>query len=109
MNRSLHNGAKRILLGVAVAAAVVFSMAAAQAWWGPGPVGWDPQEAYLDEYGFLDPYGQTPGDFRRMQRDHWKAVMGYPVYYENIAPYGPRPADVRRQYHRKMQRLRGYY
>jgi hypothetical protein len=111
MNRSSHNGVKRVLLAMAVVSAVVFSTATAQAWWGPvapGAGGWDPQEAYLDEYGFLDPYGPMPGDFRRMHRDNWKAVMGYPVYHENVGPYGPRPSDVRKQHHRKMQRLWGY-
>jgi hypothetical protein len=110
MNRSLHRGVKRILLALLATAAVMFSAATAEAWWGsaPGIGGWDPQEAYLDEYGFLDPYGPTLGDIRRLHRDQWRAVMGYPVYYENIGPYGPRPSDLRRQYHRKTMRLWGY-
>jgi hypothetical protein len=110
MNRSLHKGMKRILLVIVAAATVVFSAATAQAWWGPGPgVGaWDPHEAFLDEYGFLDPYGPTPGDFRRLERDRWKAIMGYPVYYQNVGPWGPRPSDLQRQYHRKTMRLWGY-
>jgi hypothetical protein len=99
-----------MLLVVTAAAAVAFSAATAQAWWGPAPGigGWDPQEAFLDEYGFLDPYGPTPGDFRRLHRDQWKTAMGYPVYHENVGPWGPRLSDLQRQYHRKTMRLWGY-
>lgn len=49
-----------------------------------------------------------PSDFLRLQRDQWKAMMGYPVYYENIGPYGPRLSDVQRQYHRKTMRVWSY-
>jgi len=110
MNRSLHTGVKKMIMVIAVAATVIFSTALAQAWWGPGPgVGlWDPQEAYLDEYGFLDPYGPAPSDIRRLHRDQWKAMMGYPVSYQNIGPYGPRPLDLRQQYHRNAMRMWGY-
>jgi hypothetical protein len=110
MNRSLHNALKRMLLVMTVAAAVIFSTAIAQAWWGPGQGmgSWDPQEAYLDEYGFLDPYGPTPSDIRRLHRDQWKSMMGYPVSYQNMGPYGPRPSDLRQQYHRKTMRAWGY-
>ena len=110
MNRSLHTSVIKMILVIAVAATVAFSTAVAQAWWGRGPPAglWDPQEAYLDEYGFLDPYGPTPGDIRRLHRDQWKAMWGYPVFYQNIGPYGPRPSDLRQQYHRKARRIWGY-
>ena len=110
MNRSLHTGVKKMIMVIAVAATVIFSTTVAQAYWGPGlGVGsWDPQEAYLDEYGFLDPYGPTPSDIRRLHRDQWKAMMGYPVSCQHIGPYGPRPSDLRQQYHRKAMRIWGH-
>jgi hypothetical protein len=48
---------KRKLLAVTIAAAALLTMTSANAWWGPGgPIawGWDPHEAYLEEYGFFD-------------------------------------------------------
>jgi hypothetical protein len=111
MKNALHRKTRNIVLVAAMAAAVFFPAAAANAWLGPvgpGALGWDPYEAYLDEYGFLDPYGPSIGDLRRMQRDRWRAMMGYPVYIGGVGPYGPRPADVIRQYHRKASRWWGY-
>lgn len=106
----LHKTGKR-LLTAAVTAAMLSTASSAGAWWGPvGPYpgGWDPHEAYLEEYGFLDRYGPSIGDIRRRHRDNWKAMMGRPVYLDGVGPYGPTRADVRRQYHRKLKRLWGY-
>jgi hypothetical protein len=111
MDRPLQHRARKRLLATAVAAAALFWATSVAAWWGPGGPyawGWDPQEAYLDEYGLLDPYGPTLGDIRRMHRDNWKQLMGHPVYRSGVGPYGPRPADVRRQQYRKARRLWGY-
>jgi hypothetical protein len=111
MNMSLQPAIRKKLLLAALTAATLLVATAAEGWWGPGGPGawgWDPQEAYLEEYGFLDPFGPTPGDIRRMQRDRWREMMGYPVYRAGVGPYGPRPSDVRRQYHRKARRLWGY-
>jgi hypothetical protein len=102
------------LLAAAVAAAALLTMTSANAWWGPpggpgGPVawGWDPHEAYLDEYGFFDPYGPSVSDINRMYRDNWYAARGYPVY-RGVGPFGPSYSDVRRQYMRKLRRAWGY-
>jgi hypothetical protein len=101
---------KRKLLAVTIAAAALLTMTSANAWWGPGgPVawGWDPQEAYLDEYGFFDPYGPSISDIERMHRDNWYAARGYPVF-RGVGPYGPSVSDIRRQYMRKLRRSWGY-
>ena len=94
-----------------LADALVLPVTSAEAWWGPGgPVGWgwDPQEAYLHEYGYDHPYGPTLGDIRRMQRDNWRAFRGYPVYVDNVGPRGPTLADVTRQQRRKYRHVWGY-
>lgn len=111
MNMSLQPAIRKKLLVAAITAAALLLTTAAEGWWGPGGPGawgWDPQEAYLEEYGFLDPFGPTLGDIRRMQRDRWKEMIGYPVYRDNVGPYGPRPSDVRRQQRRKARRFWGY-
>lgn len=111
MNKSLHHKTKKKLLTAAITAAILFTATSAGAWWGPGGPyagGWDPYEAYLEEYGLLDRYGPSRGDIRRMHRDNWRAMMGYPVYRDDVGPYGPTRSDVRRQYHRKAKRLWGY-
>ncbi|MGD2137576.1 MAG: hypothetical protein PVJ66_05005 [Gammaproteobacteria bacterium] len=108
MNMPLEHETRKKLLIATIAAAVLCWATPAAAWWGPGMPyagGWDPQEAYLEEYGFLDPHGPTPGDIRRMQRDRWKELMGYPVYRAGVGPYGPTLSDVRRQHFRKARRL----
>ena len=104
----------RKLLAATLAAAVFLPAPTADAWgpWGPwGPVagGWDPHEAYLEEYGYLDRYGPTLGDIRRMNRDSWRAARGYPVRIDNVGPYGPTMSDVIRQNRRKMRRMWGYW
>jgi hypothetical protein len=112
MNRSSSHKTRKKLLAMAISAAVLFPATSADAWWGPGGPGawgWDPQEAYLNEYGFLDRYGPTPGDIRRMQRDNWKEMLGYPAHRSGIGLYGPRPSDVRRQQYRKARRFWGYF
>lgn len=43
-----------------------------------------------------------------MQRDNWRAFMGYPVYIDNVGPRGPSYADVTRQYRRKLRNTWGY-
>jgi hypothetical protein len=110
MTTSLH-GRGRKLLAATLAAAVLLPVSSAEAWWGPGgPAAWawDPQEAFLEEYGYLDRYGPTIGDIRRMHRDSWRAARGYPVRIANVGPYGPTRGDIKRQHHRKMRRMWGY-
>jgi hypothetical protein len=106
------NATRSKLLAVAIAAAALLTMTSANAWWGPSPVGpgvwgWDPYEAYLDEYGFFDRYGPSATDIERMYRDNWYAARGYPVY-RGVGPYGPSASDIRRQYMRKLRRSWGY-
>ncbi len=111
MNKPFHCQIKRILLTLLITTAVCFPAASAYAWWRPGGPyagGWDPNEAYLNEYGFLDRHGPTTGDFRRMHRDNWRGMRGYPVNRGGIGRYGPTLSDVRRQHHRKARRLWGY-
>jgi hypothetical protein len=103
---SLNRSVKKPLVAL-LAAALLLPVSTANAWRGPA-VGWDPQEAYLHEYGYLDPYGPTLGDIRRMQRDSWRYFMGYPVYIDNVGPRGPTYADVIRQ-QRRMYRPGGYW
>jgi hypothetical protein len=111
MKTTSRHGTGRKLLVAMLAGALVLPVSTADAWWGPGgPMawGWDPQEAYLHEYGYDHPYGPTLGDIRRMQRDNWRAFMGYPVYIDNVGPRGPSYADVTRQYRRKLRNTWGY-
>ena len=57
--------------------AALAASASAGAWWGGyDHNAWrcDPQMAYLDEYGFLDYYGPSRTDFRRLNRDQWRAI-----------------------------------
>ena len=109
---------KSKVFAAAIAAATLFTMTSANAWWGPGGPGawgggpggwgWDPQEAYLDEYGFFDRYGPSSADFRRMHRDNWDAAWGYPVRRGGLGPWGPSLSDIRRQQQRKWRRMWGY-
>jgi hypothetical protein len=106
------NATKSKLLAAAIAVAALFTVSSANAWWGPGPVGpgywgWDPQEAYLDEYGFFDRWGPSISDIERMHRDNWYAARGYPVY-RGVGPFGPSLTDIRRQQMRKWRRAWGY-
>ena len=101
MSRSFLNRNKGKLLATLMAAAVLFPAATANAWWGGyGPAGWgcDPQWAYLEEYGFLDPYGPSPTDFRRLNRDQWRAVTSS-GYYGGYLRHDPVAKAVRRQCH----------
>lgn len=100
-------GLRRKLLTALIATTALLATSSASAWWGPGVGGWDPQEAYLNEYGFFDPYGPTVGDIRRMHRDNWRTLRGYPVN-RGVGLYGPTPSDVHRQHMRKMRRAWGY-
>ena len=111
MNRARCRQPGMLLLTAAIASACLFTAPPAWSWWGPGgpwPGMWDPQEAFLEEYGFLDRHGPSRGDIRRMHRDRWKAMRGYPVYIDGVGPYGPSLSDVRRQQRRQMHRFRGY-
>ena len=70
---------------VAVTAALaLLTAASANAWWG-GYSGrtCDPHMAYLDEYGFLDRWGPSRGDIRRLNRDQWKATY-YGGYHDPV-------------------------
>lgn len=81
MKTTSRHGTGRKLLVAMLAGALVLPVSTADAWWGPGgPVawGWDPQEAYLHEYGYDYPCGPTPGDIRCRQRNNWRVFMGYP-------------------------------
>lgn len=101
---------KNVVIPVAVAAYCLVASSVASAWWGGpgyGAWAWDPQEAYLYEYGFYSPYGPSPSDIRRMYRDNWLATMGVPVY-RGTGPYGPTPSDIRAQQRRKYYRSLGY-
>jgi hypothetical protein len=83
MSRVFLHENKGALLAILMAGAVLLPATAANAWWsGYAPGGWgcDPQWAYLEEYGFLDPYGPSPTDIQRLNRDQWRAMRG-PAYY----------------------------
>jgi hypothetical protein len=110
MNRSFYNHLGRQSLVATVAAGAVLVATSVGAWWGPPPYAgvWDPWEAYLQEYDFLDPHGPSRGDIKRMHRDNWKAIRGYPIYIDGVGPHGPTHSDVRRQLKRKERRMWGY-
>ena len=111
MNTPKHQNTRKISLTLAATTAILLTSTSTHAWWGPGgpPVGgWDPHEAYLHEYGFLDRHGPTMGDLRRMHRDNWKLLTGHPVYLKGVGPYGPTYSDVIRQQRRKHRRFWGY-
>jgi len=111
MNQPYHREIRKPLLAASLAITACLATVSANAWWGPvGPYagGWDPQEAYLDEYGFFDRFGPSRSDIRRMHRDNWQAWRGYPVYRSGLGRYGPTLSDIRRQQHRKTRRFWGY-
>ena len=111
MKTASRHGTGRKLLAALLGAALLLPASSVSAWWGPGgPVGWgwDPNEAYMHEYGFDRPYGPMPSDFRRMSRDNWKAWTGHPVYVDNVGPRGPTYRDVVRQNRRKLRHTLGY-
>jgi hypothetical protein len=101
MRRSLFRPHKSKLLAALMATALALPAATASAWWGGyGAPGWgcDPHWAYLEEYGFLDPYGPSPTDWRRLNRDQWRAATSG-AYYHNFRRYDPVAQAVRRQCH----------
>ena len=87
MNKLSHHRTLKKLLTAAITAAMFFTATAAGAGWGAGA--WDPHEACLEEYGFLDRYGPSREDIQRMYRDNWRAMRGYPVYHDGVGPSGP--------------------
>lgn len=97
MGRSFLHRNKGKLFATLMAAAMLFPAATASAWGGYGPGGWgcDPQWAYLEEYGFLDPYGPSATDFRRLNRDQWRAVTRSGYY--GSQRHDPVAKAVRRQ------------
>jgi hypothetical protein len=99
MTRSfLHRNKGKL---ASLAAAVLLVPVSANAWWGGyGYPGWacDPQWAYMEEYGFLDPFGPSPADLRRLSRDQWRAAR-YGPYYGNYRRLDPVAKAVRRQCH----------
>jgi hypothetical protein len=78
MGKSLIDGQKRKLLAAVTAMIVLTVTTTANAAWIC-----DPQVAYLEEYGFLDPYGPSRGDIRRLHRDQWRATY-YGGYYDPV-------------------------
>jgi hypothetical protein len=99
MNKSFLMINKRKLLAALMAAGMLLPAAAADAWWGgygPGGSGCDPQWAYLEEYGFLDPYGPSPGDWQRLNRDQWRAITA-PAYHGGYGNHDPVAKAVRKQ------------
>ncbi|MGD2073595.1 MAG: hypothetical protein PVI91_00205 [Gammaproteobacteria bacterium] len=99
MSRTFLHRNKGKLLASLVAAALLFPVSA-NAWWGgygyPGG-GCDPQWAYLEEYGFLDPFGPSPTDLRRLNRDQWRAARY--GYIGNYWRHDPVSKAMRRQCH----------
>jgi hypothetical protein len=88
MNISFLHENKRKILASLVAGGVLLFAGSANAWWNAyGPDlnrSCDPQEAYMIEYGFLDHWGPSIGDLRRLDRDQWKAVYYGDVRYDPI-------------------------
>ena len=99
MSRSFLHQNNRKLLATLTGVVMLLAAGTTQAWWGGyGPGGWgcDPQWAYMEEYGFLDPYGPSPTDWRRLNRDQWRAATT-PAYYGGYARHDPVTKAVRRQ------------
>lgn len=99
MNRIFLHGNKGKLFAALMVFGALFPAASANAWWGGyGPGGWgcDPQWAYLEEYGFLDPYGPSRGDLLRLNRDQWRAARGM-AYYGGYWSDDPVTKAMRRQ------------
>jgi hypothetical protein len=98
MSRSvLHRNKGRLL--ATLMAAVLLGPVSANAWWGGyGHPGWgcDPQWAYLEEYGFLDPLGPSRTDLRRMNRDQWWAAR-HGAYAGSYWRHDPVARAVRKQ------------
>ena len=88
MNMSFLHVNNRKILASLVAGVVLLPAGSANAWWdgyGPGlNRSCDPQEAYMIEYGFLDYWGPSIGDLRRLDRDRWKAIYYGDVRYDPV-------------------------
>jgi hypothetical protein len=67
---------RKSLIFVAGAAALTISTSSGAWWGGYDRNSWrcDPQTAYMEEYGFLDYYGPSRSDIRRLNRDQWMAT-----------------------------------
>jgi hypothetical protein len=80
---------KRKLLASLVAGMVLLPAGSAIAWWDRyGPDlnrSCNPQQAYMIEYGFLDYWGPSISDLRRLDRDQWKAIYYGDVRYDPVA------------------------
>ena len=93
----LSIGMRKILASL-VTGVVLLLAGSANAWWGGyGPDlnrSCDPQTAYMIEYGFLDNWGPSIGDLRRLDRDQWKTVyygdMRYDPYVKALRKRCPR-------------------
>ena len=86
MNISFLHVNKRKLLASLVAGVVLLPAGSANAWW-DGPDlnrSCDPQEAYMIEYGFLDYWGPSINDLRRLDRDKWKAIYYGDMRYDPL-------------------------
>ena len=78
MGKSVFEPQKRRLLAIVTATMVLLGSTTANA-----VRICDPHFAYLDEYGFLDRWGPSLGDIRRLNRDQWRAVY-YGPYYDPV-------------------------
>jgi hypothetical protein len=98
MRKSFLNGTKRKVLVAVIAALLPAAMANAY-WGGYAPGGWgcDPQAAYLEEYGFLDPFGPSRTDMRRLHRDEWRATTSPTRYYGGYTTETPVTKAVRKR------------
>jgi hypothetical protein len=97
MSGSFRHRSRGGLLAALITVGVLFPAASADAWWGGyGPGRWDcdPQWAYLEEYGFLDPWGPSRSDWQRLNQDQWRA-MRYGYYGGGY--YDPVTRAMRRQ------------
>ena len=83
MSRSFGDRQHRNWLAAITAAVALLTATSANAWGGYRGWSCDPQTAYLEEYGFLDRWGPSRGDIRRLNRDQWKATY-YGGYYDPV-------------------------
>ena len=84
MNTSFGDVSMRKILASLVGGVALLLVGSVNAWWGYAEPtrSCDPQTAYMIEYGFLDYWGPSIGDLRRLDRDQWKAVYYGDVRYD---------------------------